>query len=165
HGMGMLHPAGPVANWTLPTYPGPYTVYVLISDGFGGYATGSMSVLVGVTQGTFPGQALVGDGAPTSGVYSNNSEPSSALGADPAPTPGPLLSLKDGSADESTATAYYQHVDPNGLRATLGAWWSHNGFDPNNGAAAGEIRTSYLNNNDLGSGRDMHVLRHADGTV
>ena len=28
-----------------------------------------------------------------------------------------------------------------------------------------EVRTSYLNNNDLGSGCDMHVIQHADGTI
>ena len=43
-------------------------------------------------------------------------------------------------------------------------WWQTNGFDLN-GKAAGEVRTSYLNNNDLGSGRDMHFLQHTDGSV
>jgi hypothetical protein len=84
-------------------------------------------------------------------------------------------------ATEATALAYYAAVDPpdvpagfpQGRRTTLGAWWLQNGFDPANGnpaPAMGEpltnyARTSYLNNNDLGSGRDMHFHRSPDGTL
>ena len=34
-GMGTLNPGGAVATWTLPAIPGPYTAYVMVSDGFG----------------------------------------------------------------------------------------------------------------------------------
>jgi hypothetical protein len=69
-----------------------------------------------------------------------------------------------GVGSASDAGAYYAAIDPSGLRTTLGDWWTVNGFDLN-GDAVGEVRTSYLNDNDLGSGRDMHFLLHADGTV
>ena len=80
-------------------------------------------------------------------------------------TPSIFLTFKEeGSAAQ--AAGYYATVDPNNLRTTLGAWWNTNGFIlgadgfPNNA-----VRTSYLNNNDLGSGRDMYFLQHPDGTM
>jgi hypothetical protein len=80
---------------------------------------------------------------------------------------------QSGTGSGPGADAYYNAVDPpdpsknppKGRRTTLGDWWTTNGFDSQTGAASGEVRTSYLNNNDLGSGRDMHVLQHSDGTV
>jgi hypothetical protein len=87
----------------------------------------------------------------------------------------PFLTFKQSGADLTSAQAYYAGVDPpdtaagfpNGRRTTLADWWSVNGFDASGEASAGPdyARTSYLNNNDLGSGRDMHFLRHADGTL
>lgn len=79
----------------------------------------------------------------------------------------PFLTFKDFGANAASAAAYYAAVDPGSLRTNLADWWSVNGFDAAGGAPAGPnyARTSYLNNNDLGSGRDMHFLRHADGTL
>ena len=54
--------------------------------------------------------------------------------------------------------AYYDAIDPNHNRTKLGDWWNQNGFDPNTGA--GGTRASYLNNNDLGFGRDMHCIQN-----
>ncbi|MEO8066481.1 MAG: hypothetical protein ABI599_02185 [Flavobacteriales bacterium] len=74
-----------------------------------------------------------------------------------------------GAGNAAQADAYHLAVDPQGLRDNLGEWWDVNGFTfpggdktqpPNNA-----IRTSYLNFNDLGSGRDMYFLKRADGTV
>ena len=78
-------------------------------------------------------------------------------------TPSVFLTFK-GVGDAATANGYYAGVDPNGLRTTLGQWWTTNGFDAS-GNATGEVRTSYLNNNDLGSGRDMHFLAGANGKL
>ena len=80
-------------------------------------------------------------------------------------TPSIFLTFKE-VGTQAQAAGYYATVDPNNLRTTLGAWWSTNGFTlgadgfPNNA-----VRTSYLNNNDLGSGRDMYFLQHPDGTM
>jgi hypothetical protein len=79
------------------------------------------------------------------------------------PTANSFLGFK-GAGTAALAQGYYDAVDPDDKRLTLGAWWAENGFtfdgsgNPTNG-----VRTSYLNNNDLGSGRDMHFLQHPDG--
>jgi hypothetical protein len=93
------------------------------------------------------------------------------------PTGNVFLTYK-GVGSETQAQAYYAAVDPLGNRDTLREWWETNRFefaDANgNGTIDDEemfepptnaIRTSYLNDNDLGSGRDMYFLKHADGTV
>jgi hypothetical protein len=75
--------------------------------------------------------------------------------------------------DGTTTTNYYNLVSPGGLadagnRGTLAKWWQVNGFSNTGsspGGGADYHRTSYLNDNDLGSGRDMHFLRRTDGTV
>ena len=66
---------------------------------------------------------------------------------------------------EQIGEAYYAKIDPNNLRLTLSDWWRVNGFDPitgrapaeNNGYKAAAI--AYLNDNDLGFGRNMHCLK------
>jgi hypothetical protein len=81
------------------------------------------------------------------------------------PTASAFLAFK-GPGSSALAQGYYAAVDPMDERTTLGAWWTKNGFTfdaqglPTNG-----VRTSFLNNNDLGSGRDMHFLQRADGTA
>jgi hypothetical protein len=65
--------------------------------------------------------------------------------------------------------AYYKVIDPpdgahpNGRRFTLGAWWGQNGFSATDGS--GGTRSSYLNNNDLGFGRDMHCIQSGGNTA
>jgi hypothetical protein len=81
-----------------------------------------------------------------------------------------LAFFQDGGS-QPRAAGYYATVAPGANnRLTLADWYARNGFD-----AAGEpavppapddyARTSYLNDNDLGSGRDMHFLKRADGTL
>jgi hypothetical protein len=175
--MGVLNAIGAVANWTLPIEPGRYTAFVLVSDGFAGYTVGSVSVQVETNPGAFAAQSqAVGSTSPGK-VNLSPALSASPVAALPTPSPTPdntrMLNLK-GFGSPATAQAYYKTVDPKWLRTykngdvtqklTLGDWWSVNGFDPN-GNASGQVRTSYLNNNDLGSGRDMHFLQHPDGTV
>lgn len=82
-----------------------------------------------------------------------------------APTANSFLVFKQ-KGSQAQADGYYDAVDPNDERLTLGDWWETNGFtfdasgNPTNG-----VRTSYLNFNDLGSGRDMHFLQRSDGTA
>ncbi len=76
-----------------------------------------------------------------------------------------------GSASQSDSDIYYNLVDPPdaqhplGRRTTLGAWWQENGFDPTDGSAPGEAKAAYLNNGDLGFGRDMHILQRGSDVV
>ncbi len=56
------------------------------------------------------------------------------------------------------ALDYYAAIDPASAKTTLGDWWDANGFGPD-GLGAGNptyINQAYLNDNDLGFGRDMH---------
>jgi hypothetical protein len=81
------------------------------------------------------------------------------------PSANQFLIYKDAGSAAKTA-GYYQAVDPNGERTTLGAWWAKNGFTlDGNGNVNNGVRTSYVNFNDLGSGRDMYFLQRADGTA
>jgi len=55
---------------------------------------------------------------------------------------------------------YYNALDPAGDKETLGEWWQANGFGAD-GLGAGNasyVNQAYLNDNDLGFGRDMHCL-------
>ena len=81
------------------------------------------------------------------------------------PTANVFLAFK-GNGSAAFANGYYAAVDPLNERTTLGAWWNKNGFvfGPN-GIPTNAVRTSYLNFNDLGSGRDMYLLQRPDGTA
>jgi len=55
---------------------------------------------------------------------------------------------------EQVATDYYDTIDPgNATNPTLSAWWTNHGFAAD---GTGGTRAAYLNNNDLGFGRDMN---------
>lgn len=60
------------------------------------------------------------------------------------------------------ADAYYELVDPEDDRITLGDWWQANGFDPVTGLAGDQVEAAYLNAGDLGSGRNMRCRTDAD---
>ncbi|HWM23814.1 MAG TPA: choice-of-anchor Q domain-containing protein [Chthoniobacterales bacterium] len=79
---------------------------------------------------------------------------------------GEFLTRKfSGEADQADSDMYYGLVDPvdaqhpKGRRGTLGEWWETNGFNPADGSASDEAKAAYLNNGDLGFGRDMHMLQ------
>jgi len=75
-----------------------------------------------------------------------------------------LTFLKDVSPghaeDRNSAVAYYATIDPNDRRLTLDDWLVVNGFDT--GATASAV---YVNDADLGFGRNMYVKTHPDGRV
>jgi len=168
--MGTISPAGNSAVWTLPTTPQPYTAYVMVSDGFGNYVTGSVSVVVAAKAGVTGQVPMEASALNTNRTSTGNVSQFATLAPlliTGAPSIADPLSLAfNGRADGTPTGAadYYALVDPGNQRMTLTAWWTMNGFGPN-GTAAGEVRTSYLNNNDLGSGRDMHVLYRPNGDV
>jgi hypothetical protein len=65
---------------------------------------------------------------------------------------------------EQVATDYYAAIGATANKPTLGQWWAANGFVANasgtSTSGANEVRSSYLNFNDLGFGRDMHCRRN-----
>lgn len=67
-----------------------------------------------------------------------------------------LTELEPGTdpvALNAATTAYYNQVDPQGLRETLTEFQTQNGFPTN------EIHAVYANSADLGFGRDMHCRK------
>jgi hypothetical protein len=81
-----------------------------------------------------------------------------------------LTARGSGEATAEDAANYYRIVDPGNLRTTLGKWWQTNRFDPQSGRppylvdSDGILRGShaaYLNNNDLGFGRDTTMFDQA----
>lgn len=121
------------ARWTISKLPGAHYLHVIVSDNRGGHARAKMTVTVGNA------------GQPTIQAF------------EPVPNATGFLEQKGvGSAD--AAAKYYAVVDPNQLRGTLSEWWKTNGFDENDGSAMAAARTAFLNDNDLGFGRDMHML-------
>jgi len=63
-------------------------------------------------------------------------------------------------AGDQDALNYYSVVDPQKLRTTLGDWWKANGFNKTDGSAPSATKVAYLNHNDLGFGRDMHMVQN-----
>jgi hypothetical protein len=135
-GTDALKADGNTAKWTLPKDSGRHGIYVLVEDGFGGYATSELKLDVGGKQQPLPMVRLL-TGSP--------------------PAPGEFLTRK-GIITADQATGYYSAIDPKGLRKTLGQWWTVNGFK-SDGSADNEKKVVYLNNNDLGFGREMHFLK------
>jgi hypothetical protein len=140
------------ASWTLPTTPGRYGAFVLVSDGHGGIAEGSVWLSVGAASTS--AAALQSELAPGGTVG-----PPSFLCGDTSlppwsgfPTTSIFFTRKGANRPPAAAEmlAYYNVIDPQSLRRTLDNWKAKNGF-PN-----GEVRAAYLNRNDLGFGRDMH---------
>jgi hypothetical protein len=77
----------------------------------------------------------------------------------PAFLAGPYGEYNPADGD-AQATAYYAALDAVTPKPTLGDWWAANGFDANGGSgSANFVNATYLNNNDLGFGRNMHCLK------
>jgi hypothetical protein len=76
-----------------------------------------------------------------------------------------------GLETRTAAQAYYCAIDPNSDKLTFANWLSKNGFDPKAenygadpiGSPANFPHAIYLNNYDLGFGRDMYVKRTPTG--
>jgi hypothetical protein len=81
------------------------------------------------------------------------------------------LTFYSGIGDIGSTQDYYTTLDPGltpsgdtytgGDRSTLGDWWTQVAGFSNTGTAADEAHESYLNFNDLGFGRDMHIREEA----
>jgi hypothetical protein len=78
--------------------------------------------------------------------------------------------------DSATTSGYYlaldaamtydapTHTYSGGTHSTLGDWWQQAGFGAD-GLAGGGASQAYLNDNDLGLGRSMHIRQAANGDV
>ncbi len=147
---------GPTAQWKAPQEPGTYGVEVLVNDGKGGYDRKSIRVVVrpaAAPEAFTAATATLGASCPSVSPYF------------PCPLAAPIgcpntgwLSFK--SNNEAAATTYYQNVDKNNKRTTLRDWWVTAGFASD---GLGGTRASYTNDNDLGFGRDMHIIQSANG--
>jgi hypothetical protein len=85
------------------------------------------------------------------------------LGLPPwAGSPGSeLLKQNVPAGSDNFAQSYYDAVDPQDKRTTLGGWWGQNGFDAN-GIASGDTLATYLNTNELGVGSYVRCAQSAD---
>lgn len=60
-----------------------------------------------------------------------------------------------GASSQQQAQGYYNGIDPNSVRTTLGGFWAANGWNQI-GESNNEAETAYHNWIDLGFGREMH---------
>jgi len=68
-----------------------------------------------------------------------------------------------GLENEETAQSYYQEIDPSGSKSTLQHWLVANCFDPAAANYGADAHAVYVNNFDLGFGRDMYFRSDPDG--
>ncbi len=61
-----------------------------------------------------------------------------------------------------SANNYYKCIDPLEKNKKFSSWLANSGFT---GKQDGDVNTKYLNNYDLGFGRDMHMRQDANGNV
>jgi len=150
--------AAATVRWKAPQRPGRYVLDVLTSDGKGGYNRKSITVFVRPTEKAAAfnkAAALVGAACPSVTEYFPCPTPPPPLGC-PNPNTG-WLTFK--SNDEAAAKTYYDNVGKD--RLTLSDWFTLAGFGT--GGTGGE-RAQYTNDNDLGFGRDMHIIQTSKGT-
>ena len=133
--------AGNDATWTAPSDPGVYVIYALATDGRGDYGTGRVDLAVGIDPKIAPLLQFT---------------PAALRARVTIPTPGIPFLTKKGVGSFDQAIGYYEFIDPQQKRRSIGEWWALMGFDPNTGK--GGDRAAYVNDNDLGFGRDMHCL-------
>ncbi|MFO1388354.1 Ig-like domain-containing protein [Cellvibrio sp.] len=81
-----------------------------------------------------------------------------------APTFVDVENIRQALALESklSATNYYKCIDPAEKAKTFAGWLASAGFT---GKDDGDVNTKYINNYDLGFGRDMHMRQDANGNV
>ncbi len=80
-----------------------------------------------------------------------------------------LVRKQAGVLTANKAPGYYRFMDPLSTRVNLEGWLTANGFQPSAAGAgftfapgANVVKLAYLNDGDLGSGRQMHCRKDAD---
>jgi hypothetical protein len=156
-GSGSVQKDGSSATWTLSQVPGIQTLYLLVDDGRSGFARGRVDV-----RAVSGGGAGFAAAAAAAGVCNPVPPVPLCTGCPPWQShPASRFLTFKGVGSAADAQTYYGLVDSGEKRTTLGDWWLVNGFDATGHGPAGAdfVRASYLNNNDLGFGRDMNCLR------
>jgi hypothetical protein len=186
----LLFTSGNSVDWIATASRGENTIYALVSDGKGGYTVGSIDVNVGAGAEAAADLSTSPNWRSVSQMNSQLAAASStfahALAAASLPKGVPpngipfltkkeeVLATPPGPTD---AITYYHAIDPLGFRTFVDPqnpnpdlndpnqtrrlidWWVTVGF---NDDGSGGVRTAYVNNNDLGFGRDMHCLDGID---
>ena len=77
------------------------------------------------------------------------------------------LRLEGGISSENiqTAQAYYHLIDPDGTANTLESWLSQTAFNQSSSESPNQAHAIYVNNYDLGFGRDMRMTSDECGNV
>jgi hypothetical protein len=148
------------ATWQLPANAALRSAYLVVRDGKGGVARGSIALAV---------NALNGTPAATSTCPATGCQPLPLTNVPPLRTDstGVPKFLTKMLSDADLSTQYYDTVDRVRKRRTLGAWWELAGFNKIDGSggtdgAGHRTEVAYLNSNDLGFGRFMHFNRRGD---
>ena len=126
----------------------------------------NLEVFVGRPGNASPYLAIDGTWLYPDGSETTDLPRGAILGEDRSSVTIDLENLRQELAVESKASArnYYRCIDPLDQATTLSDWLEHAGFeDPDN--ASGIVNARYLNNYDLGFGRDMYIRRDEDGNV
>ena len=121
----------------------PYTLEVFDATGV------LLNTLNGNTGAAWGGVGI----PPDSAVCDTKTLTSSILGTPGSSTAFSRFLFFKGTGDLATADGYYKGIDPNSLRVDLKGFFANNGFGPD---GSGGTRTSFINNNDLGFGRDAY---------
>jgi hypothetical protein len=132
--------------YNLPTNA-PFTLDILEPQGA---ANRLIQTLTGTTGGPWGGVGFPGRAEPNCRITTV-----AAADFDATASAFTRFLSRRGVGDPAQATGYYNKIDPQNLRATLGEFWTANGFDAS-GTAPDDAATAFINFNELGFGRDMH---------
>lgn len=90
------------------------------------------------------------------------SKPIASSGAAPVLIDAEVIRQAAGLESKLSASNYYKCIDPQDRTKTFAGWLASAGFT---GKDDGDVNTKYINNYDLGFGRDMHMRQDANGNV
>ncbi len=90
------------------------------------------------------------------------SKPITVAGAAPVVVDAEILRQALALESKLSASNYYKCIDPQDKSKTFSGWLASAGFT---GKDDGDVNTKYINNYDLGFGRDMHMRQDANGNV
>jgi hypothetical protein len=150
-----------VINWTLSSVSATNVLFIEVSDGKGGYASGKITVITGAVPVVrnenpvdFEGREVTIHGIAGNKFLLATSLPAGSSG--PPSHSQPWLSFKNTACEKAPGgcnketLAYYDAIGASSSRDTLKKFQSANGFNLSDNTAI------YYNAGDLGLGREMH---------